>query len=349
MKSSSITTSEVISQLRFPLIVLVTYAHSYGAVSSDYSLVASGFDAYALLRLLVSQTLVKVVVPLFFIFSGYFFFRHADQWNLRTYREKLQRRVTTLLLPYLVWNLLMAVKLRTFNWNVFWSFWSQAGRQTDWTGADNWMTAPADMPLWFLRDLMVVTLLTPLLYVVLKRMGKIILPLLTLFYLSGIGAFALPGLSVYALYFFSLGAWLSVNRLDLVASALRVESAAYVLSLLLGVAMLFTWHLPVFSSLMLAFRLTGAIAVLCLAFRLLSHTHCRQPQWLIRSSYFIYLVHFVFTLSFVDDLLFRLFGNVSTLSLCLHYLLAPLVKAALFVTVWLVWHYFSKRKIGETF
>ena len=37
---SSVTTSEVISQLRLPLIVLVTFAHSYGAVRSDFTLLS---------------------------------------------------------------------------------------------------------------------------------------------------------------------------------------------------------------------------------------------------------------------------------------------------------------------
>lgn len=344
MKSRNISSSDVISQLRFPLIVLVTYAHSYGALSPDYSLVATGFDGYALLRLLVSQSLVKVVVPLFFIFSGYLFFRQTGQWSWRVYGEKLRRRVVTLLVPYVVWNLLMAAKLRTFSWQVFWTFWSQAGHQTDWLGYDNWMTAPADMPLWFLRDLMVVTLLTPVLYLVLRHVGTLFVGLLTLLYLSGVCAFTLPGLSAYAVYFFSLGAWLSIGRHDLVAAARRVEVAAYVLSLLLLVAMLLSWHLPMFSSLMLAFRLTGAAAVLCLTSRLLSATTSRLPQWIVRSSYFLYLAHYVIFLSFVDDGLFLVFGTTSTLSLCLHYLLAPLVKAALLVAVYQAWYYAFKAK-----
>ena len=56
---------DVFSQLRLPLIILVTYAHSYGCVAEGYSVFGSGWDLYEMCRRL------------------------------------------TLLIPYLVWNLLM--------------------------------------------------------------------------------------------------------------------------------------------------------------------------------------------------------------------------------------------------
>ena len=135
---------EVLSQLRFPLIVLVTFAHSYGAVSEDYSLLTSGWNSYEVLKLLVSQTLVKVVVPVFFITSGYLFFVNVERWDVQVYKEKLLRRAKTLLWPYLLWNLLMAVKLRAFSWDVLWVYWKPAGVQIDWLGNEQWMTAPAN-------------------------------------------------------------------------------------------------------------------------------------------------------------------------------------------------------------
>ena len=341
---SPVTTSEVISQLRFPLIVLVTYAHSYGAVSGDYSLLSQGWDGYAVLRLLVSQTLVKVVVPVFFIISGYLFFRNVDEWNVAVYGRKLRRRAKSLLLPYLVWNVLMAVKLRAFGWTVLWAFWQKAGRQIDWLGMENTMTAPADMPLWFLRDLMVVTLFTPIIYICLRRLGAWLMGALTVVYLSGVGAFAVPGLSVYALYFFSLGAWLGIRKVSPIEASLRLETAAYVLSVVLGVAMLLAWQTRMFSSLMLGFRLTGAVAVFCLAYRLLSATSCRLPQPVCRSAYFIYLAHYVFFLSFVDVGIFRMLGSESAAALSVHYLLAPLLKAGLFVGAYWGYYYLSRRK-----
>ena len=328
--------SEVIGQLRFPLIVLVTFAHSYGAVADDYALLTSGWDTYEVLKLLVSQTLVKVVVPVFFIISGYLFFANVKTWDVRVYKEKLLRRAKTLLLPYLLWNLLMAIKLRTFSWAMFWMYWKPSGVQTDWLGHEQLMTAPANMPLWFLRDLIIVSLCTPLIYYGIKKLGGWLLAALAVFYLSGVCAFV-PGLSASALFFFTLGAFLAIRQQDLISSMKRYEIAAYLLSAMLAVAMMLTYHQPVFSSLMLCFRLTGAVAVFCLCAQLLTLTHRRLPQVVCRSSYFIYLAHFVFFFSFIDSALFHVLGTTTTTVFCLHYLLAPLLKAAIFVALYALW------------
>ena len=325
---------EVIRQLRFPMIVLVTFAHSYGKVEDGFSLLASDWNTYEFLKLLVSQTLVKVAVPVFFIMSGYLFFANVDKWDVVTYKKKILRRIKTLLIPYLIWNLLMAVKLKTFSMSMFWAYWDPAGKQIDWFGHEQLMTAPANMPLWFLRDLMVVSLLTPIIYILARRLGYWLMAVLTILYLSGICAF-IPGLSAYAVYFFTFGAFFSIRGTDLVENLKRFEWPAYVLSFALAVAMMLTYNTPVFSSLMLCFRLVGAVSVFCLASRILSSTSKRLPSIVCDSAYFIYLSHYVFFFSFIDTMFFVLFGTSIT-ALSLHYLLAPLMKVVLLTTVYIV-------------
>lgn len=345
-RRQGLTSSDVISQLRLPLIILVTYAHSYGQVDGDYRLLFSDWDTCQFLKLLVSQTLVKVVVPVFFVISGYLFFANVVEWNFVVYRQKIFRRLKTLLLPYLLWNLLMAVKLRVFSWDMFWVFSSQVGMQTDWLGHENWMTAPANMPLWFLRDLMAVSLFTPIVYILLKRLGWYVIAPLALLYLSGIGAFAIPGLSMYAVFFFSLGAFFGIRKMDLVETMLRFEKPACLTSIVLGCLMMATYHTAAFSSLMLCFRLTCAVAILCVGSSLLSNTDKRLPKVVADSSYFIYLAHYVFFMSFIDRVYFDIWGE-STVSLCAHYLLCPLLKAAIFIIVYATWrriqeHYYMR-------
>lgn len=326
---------EVIRQLRFPMIVLVTFAHSYGGVEEGFSLLTSDWNTYGFLKLLLSQTLVKVAMPVFFIMSGFLFFANVDVWNIKVYKTKIMRRFKTLLIPYLIWNLLMAIKLKTFSWSMFWVYWAPAGIQIDWLGQEQMMTAPANMPLWFLRDLMVASLLTPIIYILVRKLGYWLIGLLAISYLSGVYAF-IPGLSVYAIYFFTFGAFLSIHKMDLVASLKRVEIPAYVLSVLFAISMLLTYNTIVFSSLMLCFRLTGAIAVFCLASRILSSTNRRLPSFVCDSSYFIYLAHYVFFFSFIDTAFFALFG-ASIPALSIHYLFCPLVKVAIFVGIYIIY------------
>ena len=329
----NITQNDIFRQLRFP--VLVTFAHSYGKVEEGFSLLASDWNTYEFLKLLVSQTLVKVAVPVFFIMSGYLFFANVDKWDVVTYKKKLLRRIKTLLIPYLIWNLLMAVKLKTFSISMFWAYWDPAGKQIDWFGHEQLMTAPANMPLWFLRDLMVVSLFTPIIYILVRKLGYWLMVVLTMLYLSGVYAF-IPGLSAYAVFFFTLGAFLSIRKMDLVENLKRFECPAYGLSVIIGVAMMITYSTPVFSSLMLCFRLTGAFAVFCLASRILSATNKRLPLVVCNSAYFIYLAHYVFFFYYIDTAFFALFGT-SVLALSLHYLLVPLVKIFLMIIAYLIY------------
>ena len=334
---------EVFRQLRFPMIVLVTFAHSYGRVEEGFSLLMSDWNTYEFLKLLVSQTLVKVAVPVFFIMSGYLFFANVETWNLQVYKAKMLRRMKTLLIPYLLWNLLMAIKLKTFSLWAFWSFWCPAGIQTDWFGQEQLMTAPANMPLWFLRDLMVVSLLTPIIYILVRKLGYWLMAVLTLLYLSGACAF-IPGLSAYSVYFFILGAFLSIRKRDLIEHLKRLEWPAYGLSLVFVIAMLLTYSTSIFSSMMLCFRLTGAIAVFCLASRILTSTNRRLPSLICDSAYFIYLSHYVFFFSFIDTAFFSLFGT-SIPALSIHYLLAPLLKLAILTTAYVVYRIIWSRTI----
>lgn len=330
------TTSDVIGQLRFPLIILVTYAHSYGSIAPDYQLLSSDWNSYELLKLLVSQTLAKTAVPLFFVFSSYLFFLDSSRWNGQIYIRKMRRRCLSLLIPYLLWNLLAALKYGAALPRSLWIDNPQAGLQTDWLGQQQWLTTPANMPLWFLRDLIVVSLLSPVLYAALRgQWGKWVMAVLTVAYLSGIQAFT-PGLSAYAVYFFSLGSWLSLHRHDLVETSLRMERPAYAAFLTLALLMMASYHTPVFSSLMLCFRWVSVPALVCLCYRILCSTPMRQPHWLGDASYFVYLSHFVLFFSIIDTWFFRLFGS-SSLSLSFHYLLCPLLKIVILCAIYRTW------------
>ena len=318
MKSKTISQYDVISALRLPLIVLVTYAHSYGGVTEGYSILDSGWDSYEVLKIVVSQTLVKMAMPTFFVMSGYLFFATVEKFNKEIYWQKIWRRIKTLLIPYIIWNLLMVVKMKTFNLSIFWE--------------------PANMPLWFLRDLMIVSVLTPIVYIGVRKLGYWIFVLLLPIYLTGIWAIQ-PGLNPYAICFFTLGAFLSIRKMELIDTCKRFEVPAYLLSATFGLAMILTYHTHIFPPLMLCFRVVSVVAVFCLAYRILSRTTMRIPKTASDASYFIYLSHYVFFFSFIDTAFFSLLG-MSTPSLCMHYLFCPLLKVAIFVAF-----YYLYRKV----
>ena len=69
MNKLQIFLSEIFSQIRLPLIVLVTYAHSYGRVMEGYSVLGSGWNSNEVLKIVMSPTLIKVSMPMFFVMS----------------------------------------------------------------------------------------------------------------------------------------------------------------------------------------------------------------------------------------------------------------------------------------
>ena len=50
---------DTFSQLRLPLIVLITFAHSYSGVRAGWSLWDGGWDTYEVLKLVVSETIIR--------------------------------------------------------------------------------------------------------------------------------------------------------------------------------------------------------------------------------------------------------------------------------------------------
>lgn len=310
---------EVMRRVRLPLIILVTYAHSYGAIREGYSLLGSGWDSYEILKILVSQTLVKVAVPAFFIMSGYLFFSNVEEFTKQIYWQKIRRRIKSLLIPYIIWNLLMAVKLNSLG-TLLSGLWT-----------------PVNMPLWFLRDLMIVSLATPIIYILIKKLGWWLIVILFPIYLTGLFAIQ-PEPNPYAICFFTLGAILSIKKMDLVETCMRYVKPALALSAILMIAMMLTYGSEVYMGLMLMFRITSVVAIFCLA----GNAHWGQSPMCAEAAYFVYLSHYVLFFGFIDKGFFDLFGE-STASLCAHYLFCPLIKAAILITIYWVYRQFITK------
>lgn len=96
-------TSTAIRIVRFPLAVLVVFIHSVGPTDNI---------AYYPFRDFFSHTFCSFVVPAFFIISGFLFFQRMENgFTKKIYIKKLNSRISTLLIPYFVWNAVTLVIL----------------------------------------------------------------------------------------------------------------------------------------------------------------------------------------------------------------------------------------------
>lgn len=166
----------------------------------------------------------KTCVPMFFAISGYLFFR-GFKWN--KLKSKLHRRVHTLLIPYLIWNILYVI---------FMVFMSKTGLMTSLEvelspqGIIIAILNAECSPLWFLRYLMLFVIISPIAYFVLrnKLTGAVLLLCMLIFnyYNYTTGKIIVP-LEVnsntlvmfnYQYTFFALGAYGALNWSNVVES-----------------------------------------------------------------------------------------------------------------------------------
>lgn len=150
----------------FLYTVLVIFVHSYNAElflgTAGIATPVGRFETF------VSSSLGQVAVPGFFMISAVLFFRNYD---LGMTAEKLTRRVRTLLIPYLLWNAL---------YYLGYVIASRIPGLTDLVGKG---TVPVNLReilraiflydynfvFWFLFQLMILTLLSPLLWLLLEN------------------------------------------------------------------------------------------------------------------------------------------------------------------------------------
>lgn len=142
---------------------------------------------------LLSNALGQMAVPGFFLISGYLFFRTLH--GFRDIGRKWQERVWSLLVPYGAWNVLWyLVYVLTGRRHFSLTAMSEA--------AANYSCNPT---FWYMYQLMLLTLLAPLFYLLLRNAFVMLLSLLLLAAAIGAGV-PLPMVNADALIYYGVGA-----------------------------------------------------------------------------------------------------------------------------------------------
>ena len=331
----------IIDFSRFPLAVLVVFIHYIGigdmTISASSFCDISSYDAYSFIRVLFSRVISQVAVPAFFLISGYLFYKRLEQWDWNIWKEKVKSRIHTLLIPYLVWITLYVVFCRVLDffisndWSVFVSKWHIIGyyyncTYTDmdnisWLGTSSPTCSPILIPFWFIRDLMFMTILSPFIYFALKRMRVAFLAMLLLAYVSQVWP-VIPGISIRALCFFSIGAFFSLYKIKIPKVILKLS---YFTTLTLAIACCLTFHSHVYWILLPWFVLSAILSFYDIT-KKISGMGVRMPRLLVESTFFIFAFHF-FLLHALST--FRTTTNMSLGWLLFDYFLIPISCASI--------------------
>lgn len=250
--------SLVIDWMRFPMAIAVVFIHSFGSPPSiDFDILhndpISLTSIYNFIRIMMSKVITHTAVPTFFMFSGYLFFYKMKEWNMNIYKGKLQKRFKTLLIPYLLWitlfvlmtecmkmgGILLHGKSLSELWQyiidngglrMYWDSNTWGYNYCNWLGMDAHASSPILVPMWFVRDLIVVIFATPVIQWCIKKLGIVYLLIMMFCYISSIWP-NIHGLSKSAFFWFSIGAYLSLNKLDMIVTLRKYSLVSYVVTI----------------------------------------------------------------------------------------------------------------------
>ena len=167
----------------------------------------------------IMHLLQAVVVPSFFFLSGFLFFLNFKEMSWDFFLTKGRKRVRSLLVPYIVGNIVLLVVLyvakRVTGGTVATQSVNLSLRGWAFFRAVFWCPL-ANPVFWFLRDLMLVMLVSPILCSLLLRLKRVTLAVLGFLWLSTLWPSGFAGFSAASFFFFTAGAAFSLSGIDFV-------------------------------------------------------------------------------------------------------------------------------------
>lgn len=299
--------SSTINLLRPFLLLLVVFNHC--TMSLDNIMGGGNSLICRYIQVFLGKTLTPAAVSTFFVVSGYLYFANVASLNKDIYFYKTRKRIWTLVIPYFLWNLagvLTMFLLRFFigsplGFDTFGGFLRQFWCSNVWNentvnllGQHTPLYAPIDWPLWYLRDLIVVSFLSPAIYWAVKKLKYFYFIILVPLYLLNVWTI-IPGLGLSSFIFFGLGVYLAIYKgslnitenkcykIFILISAIFTASTSAYLWLVQGVTT-FNYSIYTLATILL-------VAAMLIIGRMASVGGLQVNRIFVESSFFVYAFH----------------------------------------------------------
>ncbi|WP_345227544.1 acyltransferase [Hymenobacter koreensis] len=300
-------------KLRFWSLVamlMLVYVHGYNLhprYLQPWTAVDEPLSVGAVLQYFVANGLFRFRIPILFAISGYLFAHHDAG---RPHKERMRRRVRSLLVPYLLWSgmgLAGTWAMEQFPFTrqlVLDAALSIFGPQNPLVSGYSpsellirWLLFPVPFQLWFLRSLLVYNLAYPWLRKAVDRRPKVYFSVAGLVWLLDIGI--PPLLEGTGLVFFALGVWLRHREIDVLQPPrwfrLWVFATAWLALLGLKTGLAFYLEQPPFIPMLLFHKASEALGIVVMWFGadavVRAATHQPWIVWLTGFSFLIYVLH----------------------------------------------------------
>jgi succinoglycan biosynthesis protein ExoH len=232
------TVSARINMMRIVLISGIIFVHvPHDPATSAYAGAVSGFDW---MRVFLGDSLFRIGVPCLSAISGYLLFHRG--FEAFDYRRTLRTKASTILLPFLLWNitflaLVYLAQLRGIGFGYLPDVPNATPREMMnlALAVESW---PINIPLYFLRDLLLCLILSPLIALAVLRYPRTVLVLMLAYAVLPVpnGIF----LKKSILFGFSFGVAMALHRVDIRRMdrfALPVVLAVLAMAVLLSFAL----------------------------------------------------------------------------------------------------------------
>jgi surface polysaccharide O-acyltransferase-like enzyme len=326
--------------LNFPLIVGVVYIHAYTTtIRFSGSTLGTEQPDYLtdFVRILISQGIARLAVPMFFLIAGYLFLA-GSTWSWRVYGSKLASRARTLLVPFLFWTLL-GLAIRHFGQSIpaVAAYFAGDGPPiADYSAfavlnaVFGFVSFPEAYHFWFIRDLMLLIILSPLIVLILEYTAMPFITAVFLAWITGTWPIAVP--DAVGVLFFSAGCYLAMKGKSLFA--LDRYGIWFVIFYLPALLADVIWYDEPFNNCLHRCGIVvGIVAALWSTRLALGHEQLKNALvWLGGASFFVYAAHEPL-LGIVRTVAFQLVPFDWPYAMLSIYLLLPLVLIAFLVGV----------------
>lgn len=289
-KNESLTLNIV----RFIMMLAVVFFHGYTSVQMYNDIMA--MPVYHCVIKIFGLQFGELGVPVFFAISGYLFFYGYKQ-NYYSYHSKLKRRIFSLLIPYFFWNVFFLMVFYIVEFIPLIRDLFNQGRELvhDYTGYDFFKAfwaedrtgKPFQSQLWFVRNLMVLMVCSPFIYYLINKGKSFLIMLLAIIWYFGAQWYN----EVNSVFFFSFGAYFSMNGKSLVGTINLYRRFIVLFFILLALLDLFLMYDHVNHWIHRAVLLVGPPFVIIVTSWMVERGIIRDIKFLTASIFFVYVVH----------------------------------------------------------
>lgn len=319
-------------------MILVVVLHCYNLDTKIGGLIIEqpkNFNWF--IQTFISYGITRIAVPLFFLISGYLFFLGFKN-SKNEIANKIKKRIRTLVIPYFFWvlfGILFYFVLQSLPQlhQFFAKKLIKDYSSLDWFNAIFVNIIPYQ--LWFLRDLIVMVFLSPIIYVVIKKTNYFYLLVIVPFWILNQDNLIFTS---EALLFFSIGSYLALEKSELLEK--KTINSYLFLSIWIVILLLKTFSEFYFErgSLPVVLLLKSSILVGIYAFWnwydcLIKNNQNRFKivNPIINFSFFLYVFHEPI-LTIIKKGLFKILGTGGN-SYFLIYLISPFITIFICVLV----------------